>query len=585
MSTFADFLLEFGEKRVEHPAHRAGAWVTALTGQNWRFRISRPGKAGTLHEIPARNWSAWVTGEIYSYADVPGDTIECATRFLEEVSSSRARPESLSGRFLLMGWSADSQTWNIWTDRCGGVHAYLTGLEGNAAVGTYTAAVYEYSRRKLDWTGLAGFFALGFFPQDRTYYEDCRVLRPGSHYEFSGTGKLVACTEYWRWTHQPDFRRSEADTIAEFGETLTRATCLQSNHGRVVLPLSGGLDSRTLAACVRHRPEILSFSYGYSDDSVEQAIAAQIAQAAGLPFHSHIIQPYLFERLPLQLEAVEGFQDVTQTRQAGVLDWLGDRGDFVLGGHWGDVLCDDMKLAPGSDSGGILDHLESKMKKRGSQWLIDHVAKPHFGSEDSYQVVRECLRSELNRFQHIEDADFRIKAVKTAQWAFRWTLASVRMYQPAAVPRLPFLDPRMLDFFCTVPTSAVKDRRLQVEYLKRSATDLARVRWQSYDADLFHYQHFSTWQIPRRAWKKVKRTLSRKPALRRNWEVQFLAGEQRAKLEDRLLRPGLFLHQVVPVQTIRELVRTFAANPDAANGYTVSMLLTFSAWAEQFHKA
>jgi hypothetical protein len=185
MSTFADFLLEFGEKRVEHPAHRAGAWVTALTGQNWRFRISRPGKAGTLHEIPARNWSAWVTGEIYSYADVPGDTIECATRFLEEVSSSRARPESLSGRFLLMGWSADSQTWNIWTDRCGGVHAYLTGLEGNAAVGTYTAAVYEYSRRKLDWTGLAGFFALGFFPQDRTYYEDCRVLRPGSHYEFS----------------------------------------------------------------------------------------------------------------------------------------------------------------------------------------------------------------------------------------------------------------------------------------------------------------------------------------------------------------------------------------------------------------
>ena len=61
------------------------------------------------------------------------------------------------------------------------------------------------------------------------------------------------------------------------------------------------------------------------------------------------------------------------------------------------------------------------------------------------------------------------------------------MYQAGAFPRLPFYDTRLADFFATVPTAFVKGRRLQIDYLKRFAPDLARIKWQAYDTNLYRY--------------------------------------------------------------------------------------------------
>ena len=49
------------------------------------------------------------------------------------------------------------------------------------------------------------------------------------------------------------------------------------------------------------------------------------------------------------------------------------------------------------------------------------------------------------------------------QWSARWTTASLRMFQSAAFPRLPFYDTRLADFFATVPTPLVAGRRLQID--------------------------------------------------------------------------------------------------------------------------
>src|SRR3989442_6458081 len=190
---------------------------------------------------------------------------------------------------------------------------------------------------------------------------------------------------------------------------------------------------------------------------------------------------------------------------------------------------------------GLLDHAFGKLAKRGRAWLWENLFQGHVAKGGPELQVREILNTELQRFAHIADADFRIKALKTTQWAFRWTLPSLRAYQLGAFPRLPFLDPRMLDFFCTVPTRLVRSRRLQIEYLKRFAPDLARIRWQAYDTNLFRVRHFHTWLTPVRVAKKLWRVVRRRPVIQRNWEVQFFAPGQWKRLQDWLLRPGLAL--------------------------------------------
>ena len=54
-------------------------------------------------------------------------------------------------------------------------------------------------------------------------------------------------------------------------------------------------------------------------------------------------------------------------------------------------------------------------------------------------LLLEMVRQEMAPLSHIADPDFRIKAFKTDQWSFRWTTASLRMFQAAAYPPFALL--------------------------------------------------------------------------------------------------------------------------------------------------
>src|SRR5690606_22281775 len=103
----------------------------------------------------------------------------------------------------------------------------------------------------------------------------------------------------------------------------------------------------------------------------------------------------------------------------------------------------------------------------------------------------------------------------------------------------------LIDFFCCVPTEFVRDRRLQIDHLKRYAPDLARVKWQAADANLYLAKYGYWLGLPGRALRKAQRTLTRHRVIQRNWEVQFLTESGRAGLRKWLLEPGLRLHNYV----------------------------------------
>jgi hypothetical protein len=217
-----------------------------------------------------------------------------------------------------------------------------------------------------------------------------------------------------------------------------------------------------------------------------------------------------------------------------------------------------------------------KLEKGGRQWLLDN-----FGLQPQTALLREQVAADLEQYAHLADLDFRVKAFKTDQWSWRWTTASLRMFQTAVLPRLPFYDNRLVDFFCTVPSAFVAGRRLQIDYLKRFAPDLARIPWQPYQTNLYRYQHFHTWLLPARIWRKAKRRLTRQQVIQRNWEVQF-QGNGRQQLHDFLLAPGQRIHQYLPAPAIHSLLDTFTRQPDGKIGYTISLLFTFAAWLEQY---
>lgn len=494
-------------------------------------------------------------------------------------------------RCILLAYEHSSQRWHAWTDRFGTLHAYYAWDGRRAALGSYAPAVAAAaSQRQLDWQGLTGFFALGFFSGERTHYQDLHILRPASHYTFAIDGRLVSQEQYWQWQHNPEPARSYADSLAEFASIFHTVLQEQTSQGRVALPISGGLDSRSTVAAltqVGQAPDerLWSYSYGYTDHSIETRIAKQVAQSRRLPFQAYTIQPYLFEHIENLLAYTEGFQDITQTRQMFVRQELAERTDVLVAALLGDVWLDDMGLAgfpPGSLSNEqILAHTVKKMFKRGYSWLLEHLAARQLGQTDPEEMATDLVRSELAAFENLSELDFRVKAFKIWQWTHRWSLASQRVFQSAAWLALIFYDQRIADFFSVIPTPWLSGRQFQIDYLKQYAPDLARVAWQVYDADLYHYQHFHTWQLPKRALKKAWRILTHQTILQRNWEVQLLSPQGKAGLEQWLMQPGLRLHEFLPPKSIRTLLDAFYTPPPSPqSGYAVCMLLTFSAWLE-----
>lgn len=519
-------------------------------------------------------------GEMLSYRS-DGDTAACLQQVMTDWQNDTVQYDRLNGRFVLFIWDKQAEAWTIITDRIGAMHVYWVRRDNRVVViGSDLATVADLASEKvLDWEAIAGFFNFGFFLDDRTYYQDVRILYPASIYRISAHGDVLEVKPYWQWFHRVDTSRSYADTINEYHRLLNQAVQRTMKSGRAVLPVSGGLDSRSLAMMMPGGSK--AYSYGYTRDSIETHIAAQIAQARKFDFTAFTIRPYLFDNILEIAHALHGSQDIVQARQIFIRRWLQTNGDSVLSGLWGDVWCDQMGLADGVPEGTTAAaHAAYKMQKNGSKWLLDHVIAPQLAYDDVRAFLWEWVAKGIAQYDHIEDADFRVKAFKTAQWAFRWSNAAIRAFELGAVPRVPYYDVDLVDFFCTVPTEFVRDRRIQIDHIKQYAPELARIRWQQAGANLYLAEYGYWLGLPRRAVKKAYRQLTKTPVIQRNWEVQFFSPNGREQLNRWLMNDDLKLREFVPARVVGSLLDELYTQPAAGTGYTTSMLLSFSTWLE-----
>ncbi|MBS1772956.1 MAG: hypothetical protein JST82_08845 [Bacteroidetes bacterium] len=520
-------------------------------------------------EATLGNYRMLMIGQLYENIS-NGFVLNNCIEYIEGRSKTYNDP---AGHYVILIYNSLSSEYYVFTNRLGTYHVYWSAIDGINALSTYYIGLAKQATTKeLDWEGISGFMAMGFFPGNTTYLQGITILEPASYYKFSSTLDIEEYRRYWNWNYDPVSIKND-ELYNEFNSILSDIINTSLKGKRVALPISGGLDSRTLAGVLgkeRKVPEsVWSYSYGYNKKSAETKIAAKLARTLDLPFNAYIVEKYLFNKAETIIDAVELFQYIDGTRQASVLEQIESHANTVLCGHWGDVWMDDSKIPEGN----IDAYFQKKIVKRGSDWLLREVCQPNFKAHDT--VLKNYFSHEASKHKHIANDDFRMKIFKTDQWSFRWTIPSIRMYQAAAMPTLPFYDKRVVDFFLRVPTEVVKDRNFQVEYIKRYHPELARVKWQEYNVNLYNYKIYNNRNILYRGFQKIKSTVAGNKPIRRNWELFYLNEQGKANLKEILVNNPT-LCDIVPKEKIKELLVDFYDNPSPANGYTISMLHTFA---------
>ena len=430
---------------------------------------------------------------------------------------------------------------------------------------------------ELDYKAICIFSALGFFLDTDTYWKDKKVLPPASINKIDDAGYLISSKPWFEWYCKPkQINLKEATT--NFSELFEEIVEEQCKDKKVILPISGGLDSRSQAVALRKLGvAVKSYSYSFENGYDESGISKKIAEKCDFQFQEFTIpKNYLWDKIDELATINKCYSEFTHPRQMAVIDDIEKLGDVFSLGHWGDVLFDSENLQQNYSDKDLIPLIKKKIIKKGGLELAKSLWQNWKLEGEFEDYLNRRILTLLSRI-NIENSNAKVRAFKSLYWAPRWTSINLSVFSRNKEIYLPYYDDRMCKFICEVPESLLKNRKIQIEYIKKTNIAVAKIVWQ--DAKPFnlfnHHLAKTHLRLPFRVTEKLKREfkiLSGKKFVQRNWELQFLGNENKKRLNSHFKTDSF--NKEVDKELVKKTMNLFYDNNSVYYSHALSMLLT-----------
>jgi len=435
---------------------------------------------------------------------------------------------------------------------------------------------------ELNKEAICVYMALGFFLDRDTYWKDEVVLPPASYNELDANGFLLKSTPYFSWHYDPKPHSFE-DSVALFTATFEDIINTEVGDQKVILPLSGGLDSRSQAVALKHlNKNVHSYSYKFDGGYPETAIAKKIASSCQFPFEEFTVSKgYLWNTISELVKLNNGYSEFSHPRQMVIHDQFERMGDVFSLGHWGDVLFDHQTKINLSEEQELALLMKKVLKKGGLE--IATALWDAWGLNGNFKDYLEQRLAQLLSTLKIENSSAKIRAFKSTYWAPRWTSVNLSVFESKRPVTVPYYHNRMCELICALPEEHLADRKIQIQYIKNLNPEVAKIPWQSQRPfNLYTFpKNKSPYNLPYRIANKAKRELKSftgNPYIQRNWELQFVGAENEKALEGYLNSKSL--SDLVPAELTQKFYTKFKTQDAVQYSHPVSMLLTLAAWKE-----
>ncbi|HJW76014.1 MAG TPA: asparagine synthase-related protein [Thermoleophilia bacterium] len=338
----------------------------------------------------------------------------------------------------------------------------LSGLASTDINDVIDLANLEFSRE-----GLACFLEFGFCAFGLTPVRDVAYLPPSSRLLRSPEGRLEVESLPDGLEQRLSDGRSEDEVIDLLRSKVARLE--ESAVGDIVIPTSGGYDSRLLNLVVGDRTRVRAFTYGTSSrqsESIEVTRARELSRRLGVRweqiplglFHiyfddwDHLFGPAVHAHGMYQMEFLN---EVNRRVGAGRVLLSGLAGDWFSGK--GDPLA--RPVACPSDVPNLIMRLGLHADARMSHW-----GPPSLAYESYYEQHREVLRSHRRRL--VEMVRFRLMLL-------HYLLKLPRHLGFEVVA--PFTDIDVAAAIMSLPDERRVDRRWVREYFEERGAALDEV--------------------------------------------------------------------------------------------------------------
>jgi asparagine synthase (glutamine-hydrolysing) len=213
-----------------------------------------------------------VTGEIYDQGSLRARLSDTGVKNISQYSLSKVlltlylkRGVSalcgLNGIYVIAIWEESPKKLTIIDDRYGFMKLYYWLANGQLMFASEYKSIIWYPgfNKKISELALADFLSLGHLLDDRTFFEDIKLIPPASVMTFH-EGRL-SIHAYWDYQFYAsgDVRRSEDYYVDQFALMLGEAVRKMVKDNTCIL-LTGGKDSRTLAAMLSEYSKDINIS-------------------------------------------------------------------------------------------------------------------------------------------------------------------------------------------------------------------------------------------------------------------------------------------------------------------------------------
>lgn len=486
--------------------------------------------------------------------------------------------EELNGAFVIAMWDREKKQLLILNDRYGLRPLYYTFCDGIFLFSSEIKGMLDFPgfNKKVDDRAVCEFFSFGYPLGNKTFFEDVRLLSPGSILTFrDGSIKI---RKYWDFSFQEEYEQSikEEQYIEKLSYLLKIAIerRFEAKNLRVGSFLSGGLDTRTILAL---KPNGQSHIHTFTHETgqpYDVVIAETISKRIGTFHHFLFLERDYISKYAKELVWVnEGASDATCGHLFSILDEIKNFVDIIIDGTSGDMIMGSFvkKEFFSLKSDALLNFIYGNINYPYSESELGLLYKK------GYHKKIECIPYEsfISEFKKIPLSypanrfDYFILQNKLRRWLFSG-LVNIRSRIEV---RSPFYDYDLIDFVLTIPPKLRLNQYLYKRYLLRCFPALASLPQGNGVPVKVNIVKKPFFWLHRKVGKKIKGKRIDFAALLRNESRGFI---KTILLDERTLERGYF-----EVDFIKRIIDEHMEKRENHTAKLTS-LVTFELWNRMF---
>lgn len=472
----ADFILDFRPAQLRgleksasalrfHPTAKSFVFETegfglvltfAGSDSLWKPHQAEDGSFFAVVGLVALEEAEWKSAEVHpGNGGLAGKALE--SRYRDQGPRGL---ESVPGNAVILAYDHPARRLFLVTDIAGALPVFRCENVGGHLIGSHpdVLAVQAGCERELDQVSLAEFVLASTVTPPFTFYRGMRAVPQATRIAFDLHRGTQASSCYWELSFCGDRKTGEDALAQDLAGALRSAIQRRSlpRLGKVAIALSGGLDSRLLAACLAERADAFAFTC-FDQPNPELRTAEALAASLGLPFQAlRRSDDYYGENAEAGVRISGGMGTFANNHFHGVMDTLRQAGmEVMLTGCYCDYLFKGLAL------------------NRKSHWLTGREVLGDFSTQFYFESwlprteLAEAVRERWEarwptsvRNQVTNEAVFRLEASRTFPLCYEGDNQQRLVPQRLTGWFPPVVDHGVLDVYRRIPWSMKLNRSI-----------------------------------------------------------------------------------------------------------------------------